>query len=370
VEYYRKDGQYEDMSLGEMIEFICKRAYSSCQEKTCGRKRLEHISTYTHGEGRINITVEESQQDSLTDFDSDDFAPFLSNTKTVAVWTRCKSCKTKTKPRHLSRASRLYSFGKYLELLLYGQHFEPGPRPMCSHMGIRDTIVRSFLHRGLVVSFEYECIDLFEMRISRLQVRGEYPLMPRFEHEETDDHRRAFSITSSPIGPFARSSSVSVPLNCDSLTEAEQTELSNATRLDITLFYGSCKEIIVAMEQHLGETKSVSKQPNTKDPATMDPSKKAALDRLEELGDQWKADEFYLYDQLKRGSILQLNDLRNRFRDCVNRTMRSMEAWQKEHHPESQCDSHKDRFEWTLPDYIKYVTPITFTSIGIHRLWY
>ncbi|KAF9956361.1 hypothetical protein BGZ65_002787 [Modicella reniformis] len=372
VEYYRKEGQYEDMGLGEMIEYIGKRAHSNCQDRTCGRKRMEHISTYTHGEARINITVEEPRPDSVTDFDSDEFIPFLSNNRIMAVWARCKTCKARTKPRHLSRASRLYSFGKYLELLLYSQHFEPGPRPLCNHMGVKDAITRCFLYRGLVMSFEYESIDLFEMRISRLQVHENYPTMSRFEPDDTDD-RRDFSTSSSSSGPSPRLSLVSMPLNSDYLTESEQADLLNATRLDILHFYESCKKIIVSMEEHLGETKSVSKHPNIKGSkvlsasTVMDPSKKAALDRLDELGDRWKADEFDLYDQLKRVSIHRLNDLRNRFRDSANRTMRSMEAWQKEHHPGSLDTSQKERIEWVLPDYLNSTDYLSLLSSVLHH---
>ncbi|KAI8598890.1 hypothetical protein EDD21DRAFT_308774, partial [Dissophora ornata] len=327
VEYYRKEGQYEDMGLGEMIEYICRRANSNCLDRTCGHRRLEHISTYTHGEARINITVEQPRPESVTDFDSEEFIPFLSNNRMIAVWTRCKMCKARTKPRELSRASRLYSFGKYLELILYGQHFGPGPRPLCDHAVTKDAIARRFLHRGLIVTFEYESIDLFEMRVSRLQVHEDYLAMPRFEPDDT-----------------------------------QQSNALNATRLDILHFYESCKRIIVAMEEHLGETKSISKHGNlnnnnwySKPSSTAvatDPVKKAALDRLDELGERWKADEFDLYNQLKRVSIPRLNDLRNRFRDCIKRTMRSMEAWQKEHHPDSLKSLDKDSIEWVLPDYI------------------
>ncbi|KAF9352006.1 hypothetical protein BGX26_010091 [Mortierella sp. AD094] len=358
VEYYRKEGQYEDMGLGEMIEFICKRAYSKCSDPTCEHKRLEHISTYTHGEARINITVEQPRPDSATNFDSEEFTPFLSNNKTIAVWTRCKMCKARTKPKALSRASRLYSFGKYLELLLYAQHFEPGPRPLCDHMVTKDTIARCFLYRGLVVTFEFESIDLFEMRISRLQVHEDFHAMPRFDPGHTDEDKHEYSTAySTSTGPSSRVSMLSVSLNSDYITEKEQVSSLDATRLEILHFYESCKKIIVVMEQHLGETKSVSKYANNKlsnssnAAATMDPAKKVALGRLDELGERWKADEFDLYDQLKRISICRLNDLRNRFGECIKRTMRSMEAWQKEYNPESLKPSKKGALDWVLPEY-------------------
>ncbi|KAI1316992.1 hypothetical protein EDD11_009150 [Mortierella claussenii] len=371
VEYYRKEGQYEDMGLGEMIEYICKRANSSCLDKTCEHKRLEHISTYTHGEARINITVEQPRPDSATDFDSEEFTPFLSNNRTIAVWTRCKMCRVRTKPRELSRASRLYSFGKYLELLLYAQHFEPGPRPLCDHVVTKDSVVRCFLYRGLVMSFEYESIDLFEMRISRLQVHEDFPAMPRFDPGETDENRRDYSIASSSTLEFSprQSTATSVSLNCDYFTDKEQARVLDTTRLEIMHFYESCKRIIVVMEQHLGETKSISKHINNSKVSSghsaLDPKKKVALDRLDELGESWKADEFDLYDQLKRLPIARLNDLRNRFRDSIKRTMRLMEAWQKEHHPESLKAPDKESVEWVLPEYFNQATLHTFPGSSV-----
>ncbi|KAF9202093.1 hypothetical protein BGZ49_007733 [Haplosporangium sp. Z 27] len=372
VEYYRKEGQYEDMGLGEMIEFICKRANSSCTDPTCGHKRVEHISTYTHGEARINITVEQPRPDSATNFDSEEFTPFLSNKETIATWTRCKVCKARTKPKSLSWASRLYSFGKYLELLLYSQHFQPGPRPLCNHVVNKDAIARCYLYRGLVVNFEVESIDLFEMRISRLQVHEDFNAMPRFDAGHIDDDKREYSTAySTSTGPSPRVSMVSISLNSDYVTEKEQTNLLDTTRLEILHFYESCKKIIVIMEQHLGETKSISKHAankpsnNLNAATTLDPVKKAALGRLDELGDRWKADEFDLYDQLKRIPFYRLNDLRNRFGDCIKRTMRSMESWQKENCPESLSPDKKDSLEWVLPEYVTQDTLHTFPGSSV-----
>ncbi|KAG0037354.1 hypothetical protein BGZ82_002691 [Podila clonocystis] len=368
VEYYRKEGYYEDMGLGEMIEYICKKANSSCLDKTCGHKRLEHISSYTHGDGRINITLEVPRPDSTTDFDSAEFVPFLKNKKTIAVWTRCKMCRSRTKPTPLSRASRLYSFGKYLELLLYAQHFEPGPRPLCDHAVTKDAISRCFLYEGLVVTFEYESIDLFEMRISRLQVHEEFPHMPQYHrYDQEQDTHDISTLFLSPVSPSPRHSVVSMSMNGDYYTDADQITLINATRLEVTNFYDSCKKIIVSMEQLLGETKSVSKKKGAiATSTTLDPAKRAALDRLDELGGRWKEEEFDLYDQLKRIPVTRLNDLRNRLRDCIKRTMRSMESWQKERCPQVlNPDYEGEQIEWVLPDYVSSDSLHTFPGSSV-----
>ncbi|KAF9082129.1 hypothetical protein BGX23_012783 [Mortierella sp. AD031] len=363
MEYYRKEGMYEDMDLGEMIEYLCKTSYHTCQDKKCGHKRLEHISTYTHGEARINITLEQPRPDSATDFDSEEFTPFLANNKMMAVWTRCKMCKARTKPRMVSQASRIYSFGKYLELLLYNQHFEPGPRPLCDHTLSKDAIARCFLYRGLVVNFEVESIDLFEMRISRLQVNEDFPTMPRLLPSDWSDDPHDFSTASSSTqAPSSQVSMVSLSAHCDYITDSEHFNQTETVRVEFMHFYESCKKIIVAMEEHFGETKSIVKRTSKQDTSTratnMDPAKKAALSSLDDLGVRWKADEFELYDQLKRIPITRLNDLRNRFKDYIKRTMRSMEAWQTEHYPELTQSQNS----WTFPEYVTSMDYLTLLS--------
>ncbi|KAF9942160.1 hypothetical protein BGZ67_002796 [Mortierella alpina] len=371
VEYYRKEGQYEDMSLGEMIEYVCRRANSSCPDRTCGHKRMEHISTYTHGEGRINITVEQPRPDSVTDLESEEFAPYLSNNKSIAMWTRCKMCRERTAPKMLSRASRLYSFSKYLELLLYSQHFEPGPRPMCTHTVTKDAMARCFIYRGLVVTFEYESVDLFEMRISRLQVNEDYPTMPRFQLCDLEKDTHDYSTThSASIGPSSHVSMSSLAASSDYLKESDQSALLDTTRVEIMHFYESCKKIIVAMEEHLGETKSTSKAQysalkSAMTSTTVDPAKRAALNQLDELGAGWKNEEFELYDQLRHIPISRLNDVRNRFKDCIKRTLRSMESWQKEHHLAAFDASGKDAIAWRLPEYAQSDVLHTFPGSSV-----
>jgi len=268
----------------------------------------------------------------------------------------------------VTQASRLYSFGKYLELLLYSQYFEPGPRPLCDHALSKDAITRCFLYRGLVVNFEVESIDLFEMRISRLQVNEEFPTMPRLLPRDWNDDQHEFSTTASLTGvQSSQASMVSISAHCDYITDAEHANLADTTRLEVMHFYESCKKIIVAMEEHLGETKSVVKRKNKQDTATrattMNPTKKAALASLDDLCDRWKVDEFDLYDQLKRNPITRLNDLRNRFKDYIKRTMRSMEAWQTEHYPELMHSLNS----WKLPEYFTYVLNCHFFIVVVLR---
>ncbi|KAF9577263.1 hypothetical protein BGW38_007645, partial [Lunasporangiospora selenospora] len=297
----------------------------------------------------------------------------------IAAWTRCKMCRAKTKAKALSSASMLYSFGKYLELLLYANHFEPGSRPLCEHVRNKDSIVRCFLNHGLVATFEHETIDLFEMRLSRHQVQESFPLMPQFGQDDLGDDVHELAIAH-PISEVSRRpSTVSTSSNCDYITESDQSSQLNKARLEILRFYESCKKIIVTMEEYLGERKSVSKNysyqnkketaatPTTTAAATVvDPAKKVALDQLEELGDRWRIEEFEFYDQLKQTPIYRLNDLRNRIRECVRRTVRSMEAWQKDHCPKAlESESDKLANKWVLPDYVQSETLHTFPGSSV-----
>ncbi|KAG0238882.1 hypothetical protein BGW42_000043 [Actinomortierella wolfii] len=371
IEYYRKTGEYEDMPLSEMIELLCKRANSNCSEPSCGHKRLEHISSYTHGEARVNITIEQARTGSGTDFDSPEFAPFINSTTEMAVWTKCKTCKARTTPHRLSQASRLYSFGKYLEILLYCSTFEPGPRPLCPHAGYKDEITRCFLYRGLVVNFDLERIDLFEMRIPRLQVSAVYPAMPRYheiEREGEDDRRlsvakpTAVNGRSLPVVGSSRATMISLmPSTCDVMTVSEQYLLQDETRLEITHFYDSCKKIVVSLEQHLGETRSTAKVQKAA-VSTVRPEKKAALEELDQLGERWKADEFELYELLSFTPVTKLNDVRIRLADNIKRTMKTIETWQTEHVPETLGLNDN---EWVIPEYARSKLMHTFPGSSV-----
>lgn len=155
--------------------------------------------------------------------------------------------------------------------------------------------------------------------------------------------------------------------NNDYFTEVDQSKLVNKTRLEILHFYESCKKIIVSMEELLGETRSVMKH-NTNNNAkggqqqqvpptattVQDLAARVALERLDELGERWKTDEFTLYDQLRRHPFARLNDLRNRIRECIKRTMRSMDTWQKEYCPQAlKTNTDKHVIAWVLPEYVK-----------------
>ncbi|KAF9933807.1 hypothetical protein FBU30_004405 [Linnemannia zychae] len=263
------------------------------------RAGLEHL-----------MTNKQPRPDSATDFYSEEFAPFLSNNKTMA----------------------------------------PGPRPLCDHTISKDAITRCFIYRGLVVNFEVESIDLFEMRIPRLQVNEDFPIMPRLAPSDWNEDQDFF-ISNSTARASSPTNAIPMLAYCDYITDTEYSNQVNSTRLEIMHFYESCKKIIVAMEEHFGETKSVvkrsSKQVSITQTTSLEPSKKEALNSLDELGDRWKTDEFDLYDQLKRIPITRLNDLRNRFKDYIKRTIRSMEAWQSEHCPELTQSLNS----WTLPEY-------------------
>ncbi|KAF9159386.1 hypothetical protein DFQ26_006596 [Actinomortierella ambigua] len=462
IEFYRKQGEFEDMSLWEMIDHLCRRAYTACSEPSCGHKKLEHMSSYTHGEARVNITVEEPRSEAGIDFESAEFAPFLKKTGSssssspslglkstvkstmkstmksisskattaadaasaaatttmatatttattapptpgtaeMAVWTRCKTCKARTTAHALSLASKLYSFGKYLEILLYCSTFEPGPRPLCEHSGYKDEITRCFLYNGLVVNFDLERIDLFEMRIPRLQVRAVYPAMPRYHEiepeEEEDDYRRMSSFAkkkssfSSPA--FASSSSASsssmlngvagrssssvsvsvakpsrasmislMPSTCDVLAVSEQWLLLDKARLEVTHFYDSCKKIIVLLEQHLGEERSMAKVP-TVAVSTVRPEKRAALEELDRLGERWKADEFELYEMLSVTPVTKLNDVRIRLTENIKRTIKTTESWQKEH---AELSLGQNDEQWVVPEYARSKVMHTFPGSSV-----
>ena len=58
----------------------------------------------------------------------------------IVMWTGCKICNEQIKPLSMSLPTYKYSFGKYLELLLYDKDFMP-PTTMCPHVTERQSIL-------------------------------------------------------------------------------------------------------------------------------------------------------------------------------------------------------------------------------------
>ncbi|KAJ3339812.1 1-phosphatidylinositol-3-phosphate 5-kinase, partial [Kappamyces sp. JEL0680] len=145
IEYYRDS----DLTLGQFIEDTCFASTDLCTSKGCEKQMLVHNRTYSHGEGKVTVTV-----NSLP-------CPVKGMDKRIVMWSLCRVCSETTPFIPMSEETWKYSFGKYLELTFY--HTNLSSRSFtCTHDVHRDHM-RYFSFKNLAVRFEYEKISLFEV---------------------------------------------------------------------------------------------------------------------------------------------------------------------------------------------------------------
>ncbi|CAI2172898.1 14794_t:CDS:10 [Funneliformis geosporum] len=278
MEYYNKNNDHPDKCLGEIINLLCDQAHEICQDASCDHPGLDHISTYTHNTGRISITLEELPDPHVKSFSD-----------SILMWTQCESCSVKTPIVQMSRATYLYSFGKYLENLIYNEDFTP--KTLCSHF---DSLVRCFRREDLVVKIGCEHVDLFEMRLPKLQIsQEETPIKHTLALEEYFD---------------------SLSLNeTDSNSKGDIAIKVNGNNVDLS-------------------------------------EKKSYLKLLDDMAKDFRVDEFELYDILKKTKATVLNDVRKLFVEKIHSTKKRLLDWQKAHVREESLAKFSN-IEWVEPEY-------------------
>jgi hypothetical protein len=105
IAYYTEN----DMSIGNYLEV-------KCFNKNIIEESLRTIRAYTHSHGRVNISVELSNQMEVFD--------------TIHMWSTCKICQYSSQPCQLSESSWKYSFGKFLETTFYNSSIIPIKNPL------------------------------------------------------------------------------------------------------------------------------------------------------------------------------------------------------------------------------------------------
>ncbi|RIB16873.1 hypothetical protein C2G38_2038203 [Gigaspora rosea] len=275
MDYYNKTNNHMDKSLGELIDEICDKAYAMCENKSCEHRGIDHISTYTHNNGRISIIIEDSQDLSLKAF-----------AYQIVMWTQCKLCSTKSPVFIMSRSTYLYSFAKYLELLYYNEDFTC--KDLCPHVELRDQMLRCFRRGNFLVKIEYEYVDLFEMRLPKFQVSLDKQVASSIEDVE----------------------------NLFTIDNDDAKRLYNETRLEITYFYLSVKQHITSLEDYLRSLHI--EQTNSNVEATISEKTINAIRSLEDLTKSFYDEEFKLYAMLKQTNATILNNVRRALVDQIN----------------------------------------------------
>lgn len=308
IEYYQKSGEhYQDRTLGQFVELLCNKAKGLCPDAMCKKPMGHHVITYTHNRGRISVSVQEAP----AGFGSP------SNNQQIYMWTGCKECDATTDVIPMSAGSWHYSFAKYLELLYYNPHFVC--RTVCPHIDARERVRRFFRLRDQIVIFSYDSIDLFEMRVPKIQVSPDYYF--------DEAHYLSGSGSDSDgedIEPFG----------------IDGAQALDSTRMEIMYFYGSVKDYIQSLQSATGASLVAQNQGT--------PDQVRCQIMLDEMCRRFKADEEALYAELKKTKVAVLNNLRREFVAKIVETMGDLEKWAKDN---AECGEVKA--EWQLPEYCR-----------------
>ncbi|KAJ7687858.1 hypothetical protein B0H17DRAFT_1069454 [Mycena rosella] len=199
--YYARDGAPgADRSLGEVVRAFSKEAREPCARTGCAFRRGEHVVRIVHGGVRVVVAVEEDEEgkDGKKEEGKKDEEKEDEEEKEgagIKMWLSCAVCRKRTDRVEMNDGAFLFSYAKFLELLVYSPAIGKLTPALCEHTSpplqiqtpassssrdaetgaelpaARLQIVRHFSAHGHVVSFALSAIeDIFELRVPRLQI--------------------------------------------------------------------------------------------------------------------------------------------------------------------------------------------------------
>ncbi|KAH9172442.1 hypothetical protein EDB89DRAFT_2095957 [Lactarius sanguifluus] len=159
-----------DQCLGDVITSTCSRAEEPCPQPACKVLQGRHERRWTHG--GICVTAKTEPQ-----------VPFASpdvRSQEIEMWQSCRICQESTARCNMSDGTYLFSFAKFLELLLYSPTICTLSHTLCTHTSPSSTssslpasrfnIIRHFSHKSHRVSFTLSPIDdVFDLLMPKLQ---------------------------------------------------------------------------------------------------------------------------------------------------------------------------------------------------------
>ncbi|KAJ3000573.1 hypothetical protein HDV02_004868 [Globomyces sp. JEL0801] len=152
IVYYNKEGQNQDESLEWFIRRKCTQSKSLCASNDCGRLMKDHFYHYIHNNTCITMKMNDCR---------------VENSGDILMWVGCIVCNATTPKTIMSPLSGTYSFGKYLELLLYSNQFYP--KSLCQHIN-RYSATRHFQYKDQTITFTNTLIQLYELNASHIRL--------------------------------------------------------------------------------------------------------------------------------------------------------------------------------------------------------
>ncbi|KAI8918465.1 hypothetical protein DFJ77DRAFT_455645 [Powellomyces hirtus] len=299
-QYYQKEGHNQDQTLGELVAHLCTNATAPCSDIMCGKPMREHVVSYSHGTGQIDLSVQSAADHFIQDAQ---FALSFNNNECY-MWTSCSKCSAATKIVPMSLATWHYSFAKYLELHFYSSNL--CHKSLCAHGHVKENVKLCFRWRDEVVVFVFKPIDLFEMRVPRIQVSPEHHLREPIAVRPLSFYRLVPEENDSSVDlTTPKTNDPPLESNCEVLLD-----ILEALRLDITHFFHPLFDHISKLQEETGVTPRMSRSECT-------PEQVRCLTRLDEMSKRFKKDEESLY---KLVEALQESDAVNTVRQeiCMN----------------------------------------------------
>ncbi|TPX31303.1 hypothetical protein SmJEL517_g05317 [Synchytrium microbalum] len=158
-----------DIPLGRYIERVYMLSSYLCR---CERPWLNHVRSYAHGEGKVNVILQTLA------------CPIAGMDESILMWSECRICHASTQPVPMSEDTWAFSFGKYLELTFYHTGI-PCRANLCPH-DIHRCHVRWFAYRGLGIKVEYSRIDLYEVIFPSMKLEWDARVHEQNKEEDRD----------------------------------------------------------------------------------------------------------------------------------------------------------------------------------------
>ncbi|TPX35961.1 hypothetical protein SmJEL517_g01689 [Synchytrium microbalum] len=278
-EYYKKEQSNTlDLTIGQQIDLWLRTVHDPCPDITCRLTMSQHQHRFTHGSVRVTASILED--DSVMPKDSQ---------FQVYAWTECTMCGWRNVAAPISTATWKYSFGKYLELMIYHPSFVP--QGGCNHVtSDKRAPRRCFRHGRYTISLIADPISLYEMRVPKIQVMPSHLCPPPQELTQQT-----------------------------SWTISEQAEITDKLRMEIAYFYGSVKDVVKMLEQHTGAA-AVRMNKGTPVQVRMQVG-------LDEMSRDFRDEELGLTEQLTRIVPSAANNLRRRFVKIADATVGRLDDW-------------------------------------------
>ncbi|KAH9895675.1 hypothetical protein C8Q73DRAFT_644565 [Cubamyces lactineus] len=206
--YYQR-GRRWDETLGEAIVRWCLTAEDPCIHPDCHFQRAEHDLRWIHGGVRLIATVSLPNIGEPSTSSIDD---------TVYMWHSCAVCGKESTKEVMHDGTYLFSFAKYLELLVYSPAIHTLHPALCEHTALppkpwepsdapiprtRFNIIRRFSHKGRTVTLTLsEVEDVFEIRVPRLQILRRKAIEKKAKEDQPQ--RKSSETLSSSLGDARR----------------------------------------------------------------------------------------------------------------------------------------------------------------------